>query len=30
MDLEQLRDLNQDLLRRLKANQEEFRKCLPF
>ncbi|XP_039210965.1 migration and invasion-inhibitory protein isoform X2 [Crotalus tigris] len=30
MDLQQLRHLNQDLLRRLKANQEEFRKHLPF
>ncbi|XP_058017348.1 migration and invasion-inhibitory protein isoform X5 [Ahaetulla prasina] len=30
MDLQQLRHLNQDLLQRLKANQEEFRKCLPF
>ncbi|XP_070812234.1 migration and invasion-inhibitory protein isoform X1 [Pituophis catenifer annectens] len=30
MDLQQLRHLNQDLLQRLKANQEEFRKRLPF
>ncbi|XP_063173531.1 migration and invasion-inhibitory protein [Candoia aspera] len=30
MDLQQLRHLNQDLLRRLKANQEEFRRRLPI
>ncbi|KAM3824092.1 migration and invasion-inhibitory protein isoform 2-T2 [Vipera latastei] len=30
MDLQQLRHVNQDLLRRLKAGQEEFRKRHPF